>query len=508
MSATTLDRRALDTRAPAPLSYDRISRFRVNRDGIDTTVTRAPDRQWRDNRDCSVMLGLGEIPATARFSDRDRSASQFAKREREAFNAMLDAIRSGRYTHALVWLFDRAFRTTEAAEQFLAACREGGALIVQTAGSPIIADPHNPDDIFRLKLAGLLAEYEVAKLSMRSRRRKVADAAAGMPNGGRRRFGYGRDWITVDETEAAVLRDIAGRVLGGESLTSITRWLNREGVPTVGQGDAWARGDFVSAYRWYPPSVRQMLLNPAYAGRRMHNGVHVADAAWPAILDDATHEALVRKLTHPSRRKQTGTARRYLLTNIAVCDACGLPLKGRPSSGGNASYSCKSDRHCFRAVKPVDDVVEAIVIERLSRLNMAGALVDDSVEDDARALRESRRAVEVALDELDEDRASGAISRDRYNRAAAKLEARRDALDAELGAVSDRATNPLATLAGFVLDDDGATREQRRAYALAAWEAAELGRRRELVSLLCASIRLVGGKRVFKPSQVRVTLRA
>src|SRR4051812_449939 len=151
----------MSTTAVRPLAYERISRFRVNRDGVDAEVVRNIARQGIDNDACSMTMWGLSIPEEDHYTDDDRSASQFATKVRERWLELLARIRRGEATHVLVWLFDRAFRTTEAAEELLDACRAGGAHIVQTAGSPVVVDPHNPDDIFRMKLAGLLAEYEV-----------------------------------------------------------------------------------------------------------------------------------------------------------------------------------------------------------------------------------------------------------------------------------------------------------------------------------------------------------
>ena len=64
----------------------------------------------------------------------------------------LDDIRSGVINRPMFWLFDRAFRTTEASDAFIRACKEGGALIVQTGGwSPMVCNPHDPGDVKRMK---------------------------------------------------------------------------------------------------------------------------------------------------------------------------------------------------------------------------------------------------------------------------------------------------------------------------------------------------------------------
>jgi hypothetical protein len=411
-------------------------------------------------------------------------------------------------------VLDRIVRDDEDRAALIKACREAGAVIVQS-GSRTVIDPSDPDSVFTATVLGAVAVLEIEKMSMRIRRFKQARRDAGLPHGGKRWFGYldadedagRRRNMKADEVEADIYRELVGRFLGGEALHSLAKWLVANDVPTV-QGGVWTA-----------PAVRAILLNRRYAGLVVHEGEVVGEAQWDALISEETSDAVRRKLTDPARRTNNGqNARVYLLAGLGVCAECGADLRGRPLHNttkadrdgeyGERAYQCKSGRHAHRSTKLVDRVVEGLVIDGLARRNMAGALVDDTVEDDARALREARRAVELALDEVDEDRASGAISRERANKQTAKLEARRDELDAELGKVSDRATKPLAVLAGFVLDDDAASEDERRAYAQAAWDAAELGRRRELVALLFERVALRGGRGPFHARQVEVTPRA
>jgi site-specific DNA recombinase len=50
--------------------------------------------------------------------------------------------------------------------------------------------------------------------------------------------------------------------------------------------------------------LRRILVSPRIADLREHNGEVVGDAAWPAIIDWATHDRLVGLLDDPSRRRE------------------------------------------------------------------------------------------------------------------------------------------------------------------------------------------------------------
>lgn len=483
MSTATLTREAY------AVSYDRVSRFRDANDE-SRVVTCGPDRQHKDNGDAAADRGLGGI--RERFSDKGRSASRFRTREREQWLALLDAIRSGRVTHVLVWVLDRIVRTDEDRVALLAACREGGAVIVQS-GTGTVVDPADPDSVFLATVLGAVAELEVAKMSKRIRRFQEEAAEAGRPHGGRRWFGYLDGNMVPDEVEAAIFRDLVGRLLHGEALHSLARSLSEAGVPTVAGG------------KWSGPNLRHILMSPRYAGRRIHKGEDIGRGAWVPLIDEATYESVARRLGDPARRTNKGSnARKFLLSNLAVCATCGAGLRGkvifadtkRSEGYGSHAYACSTGRHVHRSMAYVDAVVEALVVERLSRSDMSGALVDDDAADEARALIADRDALRGALDDLADMLAARTIGAHAYATGAARVEANLAELDERVAAASARATAPVAIL-------DGMTGEHARA----AWNDADLGRRRALVGLMFERVALRGGRGPFTPECVEVDWR-
>ena len=71
------------------------------------------------------------------------------------------------------------------------------------------------------------------------------------------------------------MADLAERFLAGESLISLTRWLNDEGVPTSGTAAAWRTS-----------SVRSMLNSGRISGQRMHHG-EIVGPGQSTDLEDA-----------------------------------------------------------------------------------------------------------------------------------------------------------------------------------------------------------------------------
>jgi DNA invertase Pin-like site-specific DNA recombinase len=459
---------------------------------VDAEVSRGVNRQAEDNAAAAVAVLGVPIHPDHHFTDEDRSASQFATKVRDAWVDLLARVRAGEATHVFVWLFDRAFRTTEAAEELLEACRQGGALIVQTAGNPTTADPRNPDDVFRLKLAGLLAEYEIAKMAMRQRRSKQANAELGRAPGGCRRFGYEPGFTGVRETEAAYIREAVTRFLAGESLHALCKWLNGEGALGA-KGGLWVGGN-----------LRKMLGAPHIAGLRVHKGQVIGPAAWPGIIPVETHHHVVAMLANPERRTNgTGSnARKWLMAGLMVCDDCGAPMRARPRTGRGAvpSYYCPTGRHVHRPVDRVDRAVELAVVERLARYDAAGLLVTDEASAELARLTEARAAMDTAYAELEAMRRSGELTTRAYATATAGLEDDIAATDAAIKVAAAEVGQSSRVL-------EGATGPAARAW----WAGATLARRRAVIADL-AEVRLRGGGRrggryTFRPTDVVVNWR-
>ena len=90
---------------------------------------------------------------------------------------------------------------------------------------------------------------------------------------------------------------MARRFASGESIYSIVNDFNKRQIPLPRGGK-----------RWHHNSVRKIVTNAAYIGKRTHCGQVVADAMWPAILGEETFYACVQIYTDPKRRT-TATAR-------------------------------------------------------------------------------------------------------------------------------------------------------------------------------------------------------
>ncbi len=94
--------------------------------------------------------------------------------------------------------------------------------------------------------------------------------------------------MTVRDSEAAELRNVAEGVIRGRSLSSLVRDLNERGVLTA------------TGKTWTTTSLQAALLSPRDGGERRHRGRVIGKGAWPAILDAHTAVAERSTLTDPA----------------------------------------------------------------------------------------------------------------------------------------------------------------------------------------------------------------
>ena len=200
-------------------------------------------------------------------------------------------------------------------------------------------------------------------------------------------------------------------MLSGATLASVVRDLTKRGVTTS------------TGKPFTVTALRRALLNPRAAGRSTHRGQVVGEGAWPAILEPDLQDRLGAHLRDPSRRTQTSTNRRYLLSGLVRCGQCGGPMFASPTGQRGAYwmvYKCRT-AHLARRLDLVDEVVEAVVVGRLSRPDAAALLASDG--DDGDRLRSRSVTLRGQLDDLAGLLAEGVLTAAGVRKASAKLRA-------------------------------------------------------------------------------------
>ena len=319
-----------------------------------------------------------------------------------------------------------------------------------------------------------------------------------------RPYGYERDRKTVRQPEAAVLRSVAEKILAGDSLRSVTAWVNENEHFTPGGN------------RWKPNVLRRLLLGPRVAGKTHGENGNLVDADWDPILDEVTHKRLSEILMDEARRNSPpAPARTYLLTGgIARCALCGRALQARPERGNKRGYVCASgppDYGCGK-IRINADLFENEVAQRIigrllmpdSRAALRAAVGRVSAE--AEAAPTVVRQAEARQREAADLFAAGKITAGQLtqitettSRSAAKARAT-VRLASQVQHVAALATEPDPA--------EGDAAEQMVAW----WEGASRDQQRGLIDTLVESILVhpvvKRGSRVFDPDRVEVVWRS
>jgi site-specific DNA recombinase len=385
-------------------------------------------RQEAEIRRTAAAMGLR---VDVVLTDNDTSA--YRGKPRPGYAELLDLLADGAVSKILVWHTDRLHRRMTELVSFVDALADSGATVHSVTAGPL--DLATPAGVLSAHVFGAIAQHESAHKAERLRLMHEAKAAAGQFHGGRRRFGYVKGMTALDEAEAAEIRDAAARVLAGESLRSVVADWNRRGVLTTGGKE------------WRAQNLGNMLRGTHLAGLRVHNGA-TTPAAWPAVLDAATHEALTRFLGNPARRVSPGGARVYALSGLVRCGVCDTPLHGRPTrNSGGPAYVCRNGQHVQAPTAKVENLVWARVVQRLSDVDASGVFVDPVDVDKANARAAERVTLNAARAAMPAQ--LGVLSPADYAAGLAAIDSRLAALDDEAVADDDAARLPARVLDGL-----------------------------------------------------------
>ncbi len=396
---------------------------------------------------------------------------------------MLTDLRDGNRDAVLVVDQDRLTRRPLEMESFIEMADGLGIALATVSGD---TDLSTTDGRLIARIQGSVARQSSEKASDRLKRQREQAASLGQFHGGQRRYGFERDGVTFRADEVKVIREIARRLLGGESMRSVVLDLNARGVSSAKGGE------------WAVSQLRRMISAPRLAGLRTHHGEVVGEAQWEPILTRGDHERL--KALVESRPAQRGRPALSLLGGIATCALCGGVLhqtrvKSTPvyrcaaitpgKCGGVASLAA-----------PLDQLVSDAVLHRIDSKAVARAL-----NRPRRAARsepiENLAQIDADLDALATDHGSGLISRREWLAARAPLDARRKAaLDAiEPEEIDDKLIGKMR--------DAGNVRK--------AWDVAAVEVRRQILSALVERISLSPtnkrGANSFDPDRVDIAWR-
>lgn len=307
-------------------------------------------RQEADTRALAERLGLEVVAVWV-----DNSISAFSGRKRPGYLAACDAIEAGTIDTLIADHPDRLHRSPAELEDFVALVeRTGVRVLTVTAGDLNFA---TPEGRLMARITGAVARKESEDKQRRMLRKQRELRERRRPTG---RLGYpylpGGE---VDPVRAAIVVEVAGRVLDGEGLASICADLTERKVPTRSGG------------KWYPTTLRVMLSAPSLAGLQVYKGDVIGTGDWPAVLDRVTWERVRDILT----RRGKAAPGRYLLSGIARCGRCGHHLTGHVR-GEMKLYGCKAENGGCGGLFVIRDRVDEMIEARMALLLEASELPD------------------------------------------------------------------------------------------------------------------------------------
>lgn len=424
------------------------------------------------------------------FVDNDVSASNGARRPE--YERLIAAIKQAEVSALVVWDVDRLTRTPSELEQFIGLADTHSIALASVGGE---VDLSTPQGRLTARIKGSVARHEVEQASRRLKRKFLERAEAGKSHG-KVAYGYFREPVIDDRgavagyverlhaEQSGVIRASTAQLLAGEPLRAVVAGLN-------------AAGSFApNGKSWSGTTLRQVLLRERNAGRRVHQGQVIGEGDWPAILDEDTFDRLVALLRDPRRRTNSGSEVVHLLSGIAKCGRCGGTLRGAPAhvSGKKRqprAYFCASCYKLRRKADSVDEVVEGVVVARLSRPDAVGLFGGDP--EAKRKAREQVQTIEARLEIAADHFADGITTGPQLERITAKLRPQLEAARASL-----RTHEPSPEMEEFTGPRAGK-----------AWKGATIERKRAVIqAIMTITILPSGAGKSFDPVQVEIEWKA
>jgi len=330
----------------------------------------------RQRQDCEALAERNGWQVVEVYVDNDVSA--YSGKLRKGYRRMLADLDQGTATVVIVWHTDRLTRSIVELEEYIdLSDRRGIATHTVQAGTIDLASPSGR---MTARILGAVARQESEHKGHRVARARQQKAMAGEWGGGIRPFGWGvptgetrtvTDRKTGEEAEVpvydmnqAVPEEAAALVYGtdlilqGGSVRGWTKWLAEKGFTTT-------RGNPVT-----PTETRDMLLRPRNAGIAVYKGQEVGQGQWEAIIPEEKFRAVVAILTDPSRVTTPGTPPKWLGSLLYRCGRGPCPhFVYVTQSGGRSypSYRCQTGHGGGRRAEKVDQYVEDVIVERLSK---------------------------------------------------------------------------------------------------------------------------------------------
>src|SRR6266702_2232135 len=219
-------------------------------------------------------------------------------------------------------------------------------------------DFSTPGGLLEARRRVRLAQAELELIRRRAKAAYDAIVANGQYPGKQFPFGYiparrePAGWILIPHPlYADVVREIADRLIVGESLGAICRWLNRTGIPTPRNAvrEYKRKKPLDADAQWMPTSLTKILKSPNIVGQVTVNGIAVTRAE--PLIDVETWQHVKQFLARNAARTGPKVNQSPLL-GVLFCMLCKAPMYIATASYTLASGEAKKYRYyCCTAAK-------------------------------------------------------------------------------------------------------------------------------------------------------------
>lgn len=271
-----------------------------------------------------------DIPDFVIFEDAGYSAKNT---DRPDYQQMMARIRTGEFSHLLVWKIDRISRNLLDFAAMYSELKQLGVVFVSKNEQ---FDTSSAMGEAMLKIILVFAELERNMTAERVSAVFLSRANDGIWNGGKVPFGYAYDKQTktfsILEDEAKTVRLIYALYESYKSLVTVSKALNERGIKTRNGSE------------WSPTTVHTMLSNPFYSGTYRYNYRNESDPHhhvpkkkedWilvknhhPAIVSPE-HQAAVELILASKSYGKSQTYQRkniHAFAGLLTCGYCGSTM--------------------------------------------------------------------------------------------------------------------------------------------------------------------------------------
>ena len=287
--------------------------------------------------------------------------------DRPNFQKMMSQIRSGAFTHLLVWKIDRISRNLLDFSSMYKELKELGVVFVSKNEQ---FDTSTAMGEAMLKIVLVFAELERNMTSERVSATMISRASNGQWNGGRIPFGYDYDYenktFSINKQESAVVKLIHDKYEEMQSLVQEARYLNEHNF-TTREGNEWS-----------PVTLLIILRNIFYCGDYQYNTLKEGNrqkiknrSEWiivenhhDAIINREQKERIISKLESRKRldKRIRETKNIHVFSSLLICSSCGKAMWATPTNRKNdwacSKYVCKSyARRMSQKCKSVSDPI-------------------------------------------------------------------------------------------------------------------------------------------------------